>query len=99
MLRQLLTPPTLCPCVPVAFPLPATSALKGFLSGGFGGISLVFVGHPLDLIKVRLQTMPAPAPGQQPLYTGMVDCAKQTIARDGVRFPASPLPRAPSVSA
>jgi solute carrier family 25 (mitochondrial carnitine/acylcarnitine transporter), member 20/29 len=62
----------------------APSALKSFLSGGFGGVCLVFVGHPLDLIKVRLQTMPTPAPGQKPVYTGMLDCAKQTIAKDGV---------------
>lgn len=45
----------------------------------------MFVGHPLDLIKVRLQTMPIPAAGEAPLYTGMVDCAKKTMARDGVR--------------
>jgi solute carrier family 25 (mitochondrial carnitine/acylcarnitine transporter), member 20/29 len=30
--------------------------LKSFLSGGFGGMALVLVGHPLDLIKVRMQT-------------------------------------------
>jgi hypothetical protein len=55
------------------------------LSGGAGGISLVFVGHPLDLIKVRLQTMPTPAPGEKPMYTGMGDVFKQTIAKEGVR--------------
>jgi hypothetical protein len=27
--------------------------VKSFLSGGFGGMCLVAVGHPLDLIKVR----------------------------------------------
>jgi solute carrier family 25 carnitine/acylcarnitine transporter 20/29 len=32
------------------------SALKSFLSGGVGGICVVLVGHPLDLIKVRMQT-------------------------------------------
>ncbi|KAJ9050735.1 carnitine transporter [Entomophthora muscae] len=32
------------------------SGSKAFLSGGFGGICLVLVGHPLDLIKVRMQT-------------------------------------------
>ena len=53
------------------------SALKSFLSGGFGGISLVIVGHPLDLIKVRLQTSNQ--------YTGMRDCVQQTIAKDGLK--------------
>jgi len=31
----------------------AESALKSFLAGGVGGICVVLVGHPLDLIKVR----------------------------------------------
>mmetsp|Transcript_20347 Transcript_20347/g.30838 ORF Transcript_20347/g.30838 Transcript_20347/m.30838 type:complete len:323 (+) Transcript_20347:97-1065(+) len=36
---------------------PATvSGLRSLLSGGFGGICAVLVGHPLDLIKVRMQT-------------------------------------------
>ena len=34
----------------------AESALKSFLSGGVGGLCCVLVGHPFDLIKVRLQT-------------------------------------------
>lgn len=32
------------------------SGLKSFLSGGVGGVCVVLVGHPLDLIKVRMQT-------------------------------------------
>jgi len=32
------------------------SALKSFLSGGVGGVCAVLVGHPLDLVKVRIQT-------------------------------------------
>lgn len=61
------------------------SPIKYFLSGGFGGICTVLAGHPLDTIKVRLQTMPIPAAGQKPLYAGTLDCAKQTIAREGFR--------------
>jgi solute carrier family 25 carnitine/acylcarnitine transporter 20/29 len=53
--------------------------VKSFLSGGAGGMSLVFVGHPLDTLKVKLQAAPK---GQ---YAGMLDCAKQTIKADGVR--------------
>jgi len=53
------------------------SAFKNFLSGGFGGVCLVFVGHPLDLIKVRLQTSNE--------YSGIADCMKKTIAKDGVK--------------
>lgn len=33
----------------------AESALKSFLAGGVGGALEVIVGHPLDLIKVRMQ--------------------------------------------
>jgi solute carrier family 25 carnitine/acylcarnitine transporter 20/29 len=54
---------------------PSYAGLKSFLSGGFGGMSLVFVGHPLDTIKVRLQTSDQ--------YSGMLDCARKTIAKDG----------------
>jgi solute carrier family 25 carnitine/acylcarnitine transporter 20/29 len=34
----------------------AVSGVKSFLSGGVGGLCAVLVGHPLDLIKVRMQT-------------------------------------------
>jgi solute carrier family 25 carnitine/acylcarnitine transporter 20/29 len=49
--------------------------VKAFLSGGFGGIALVFVGHPLDTIKVRLQTSNE--------YAGMTDCFRKTVAKEG----------------
>ncbi|KAJ1954998.1 carnitine transporter, partial [Dispira parvispora] len=52
----------------------APSALKSFLSGGFGGICLVAAGHPLDLIKVRLQTSTQ--------YKGTLDVFRQTLAKD-----------------
>eukprot|EP00924_Labyrinthula_sp_SR-Ha-C_P016527 maker-scaffold_6-snap-gene-6.9-mRNA-1 protein AED:0.01 eAED:0.01 QI:164/1/1/1/1/1/2/129/286 len=51
--------------------------IKSFLSGGFGGMSLVFVGHPFDTIKVRLQTSNE--------YTGVIDCFKKTVAKDGYK--------------
>jgi solute carrier family 25 (mitochondrial carnitine/acylcarnitine transporter), member 20/29 len=57
--------------------------IKDFISGGFGGSCLVLVGHPLDTIKVRLQTMPAP--GAKPLYSGTYDCFSKTIKNEGVR--------------
>jgi len=55
----------------------APSALKNFLSGGFGGMCLVFAGHPFDLIKVRIQTSNQ--------YKGVMDCVRQTIAKDGAK--------------
>lgn len=44
------------------------SPIKYFLSGGFGGVCTVISGHPLDTIKVRLQTQPIPEAGQKPPY-------------------------------
>ena len=54
--------------------------LTELISGGGGGMSLVLVGHPLDTIKVRVQTMTV-VPGQTPPYTGTVDCARKIIAK------------------
>ncbi|KAB0795702.1 hypothetical protein PPYR_09763 [Photinus pyralis] len=59
--------------------------LEYFFCGGFGGVCTVVVGHPLDTIKVRLQTMPIPAAGQSPLYSGTWDCMKKTVKLEGVR--------------
>ncbi|KAJ3129103.1 carnitine transporter [Physocladia obscura] len=48
--------------------------IKAFLGGGCGGIA-----NPFDTLKVRMQTA---APGQ---YSGMADCFRKTIAKDGLR--------------
>lgn len=58
--------------------------LKSFFAGGGGGICLVLVGHPLDTIKVKLQTMEL-VPGKAPPYSGVLDCARKTIAEHGPR--------------
>lgn len=39
---------------------------------------MVYVGQPLDTIKVKMQTFPT-------LYKGMVACFKKTLESDGVR--------------
>lgn len=43
---------------------------------GFAGMCLVIVGHPLDLLKVKLQT------GGQ--YKGVADAAAKTLSAEGV---------------
>uniref|UniRef100_A0A3B5L124 Solute carrier family 25 member 20 n=1 Tax=Xiphophorus couchianus TaxID=32473 RepID=A0A3B5L124_9TELE len=58
------------------------SPMKNFFAGGFGGVCLVFAGHPLDTIKVRLQTQPKPKPGESLLYAGTLDCFKKTLAKE-----------------
>ncbi|KAF2885701.1 hypothetical protein ILUMI_20474 [Ignelater luminosus] len=58
--------------------------LEYFICGGFGGVCTVVTGHPLDTIKVRLQTMPIPKAGESPLYKGTWDCLKKTVTKEGV---------------
>ncbi|KAJ0174477.1 hypothetical protein K1T71_009585 [Dendrolimus kikuchii] len=62
-----------------------SSPVKYFLCGGFGGVCTVLSGHPMDTIKVRLQTMPVPKPGEVALYAGTWDCFKKTVQREGFR--------------
>ncbi|XP_006625669.1 mitochondrial carnitine/acylcarnitine carrier protein-like [Lepisosteus oculatus] len=60
------------------------SPVKNFFAGGVGGACLLLAGHPLDTIKVRLQTQPKVACGQHVIYTGTFDCFKRTVAREGM---------------
>ncbi|XP_056662310.1 mitochondrial carnitine/acylcarnitine carrier protein-like [Monodelphis domestica] len=60
------------------------NSLKNFLAGGFGGMCVVFVGHPLDTVKVRLQTQPKSRLGQPTLYSGTFDCFRKTFLREGI---------------
>jgi len=59
-------------------------AFKDITSGTVGGIAQVVAGHPLDTVKVRLQTQ-VTVPGQPAQYGGMIDCFKKTFAHEGVR--------------
>ncbi|EGC38719.1 hypothetical protein DICPUDRAFT_75670 [Dictyostelium purpureum] len=54
-------------------------ALKDIVAGSVGGIGQVFTGHPLDTIKVRLQTQPV----GNPIYSGTMDCLRKTIQQEG----------------
>jgi len=53
------------------------SSLRDFVAGGVGGVCAVLVGHPFDLVKVRLQT------AEKGVYTGAMDVVRKTIAREG----------------
>ncbi|KAI1172116.1 mitochondrial carrier domain-containing protein [Nemania sp. FL0916] len=55
------------------------SQLWSFAAGGFGGICAVVVGHPFDLVKVRMQT------AEKGVYSSAVDVVRKSIARDGLR--------------
>uniref|UniRef100_A0A8D0ACE7 Mitochondrial carnitine/acylcarnitine carrier protein-like n=1 Tax=Sander lucioperca TaxID=283035 RepID=A0A8D0ACE7_SANLU len=60
------------------------SPLKNFVSGGVAGACLLLAGHPLDTIKVRLQTQPKASCSQLVLYTGTYDCFRKTLSKEGV---------------
>mmetsp|Transcript_11827 Transcript_11827/g.20281 ORF Transcript_11827/g.20281 Transcript_11827/m.20281 type:complete len:310 (+) Transcript_11827:300-1229(+) len=54
-------------------------------AGTCAGIAQLFVGHPFDTIKVKLQNMPMPQPGQPPMYTSAMDAVRKTIAEEGIK--------------
>jgi solute carrier family 25 (mitochondrial carnitine/acylcarnitine transporter), member 20/29 len=56
----------------------ATSQLRNLVAGGVGGICAVVVGHPFDLVKVRMQT------AERGVYSSALDVARKTIAREGL---------------
>ncbi|XP_004086429.1 mitochondrial carnitine/acylcarnitine carrier protein [Oryzias latipes] len=58
------------------------SPLKNFVAGGVGGACLLLVGHPLDTIKVILQTQPKAPPSA--LYSGVYDCFCHIVGRQGI---------------
>ncbi|XP_047352675.1 mitochondrial ornithine transporter 1 isoform X2 [Vespa velutina] len=43
----------------------------------FCGIALVYVGQPLDTVKVKMQTFPS-------IYKGMINCFVKTVKTDGI---------------
>ncbi|KAK6503758.1 carnitine transporter [Arthrobotrys musiformis] len=55
------------------------SGIRSFIAGGVGGVCAVVVGHPFDLVKVRLQT------AEQGVYSGTLDVVKKTLAKEGIR--------------
>ncbi len=55
------------------------SQVRSFAAGGFGGVCAVVVGHPFDLVKVRLQT------ADRGVYSSAVDVVRKSVARDGLR--------------
>ncbi|ELR11660.1 mitochondrial carnitine/acylcarnitine carrierlike protein [Acanthamoeba castellanii str. Neff] len=57
----------------------STEALKDIAAGSVRGFAQVVVGHPLDTIKVRLQTQ-----GGERSFNGLLDCFWKTLAKEGV---------------
>jgi solute carrier family 25 ornithine transporter 2/15 len=42
-----------------------------------GGVASVYVGQPLDTVKVKMQTFPT-------LYRGMMHCSRETWLKEGI---------------
>ena len=55
------------------------SSLRSLAAGGVGGVCAVVVGHPFDLVKVRMQTT------EKGVYNGAIDVVRKTVAREGLR--------------
>ena len=55
------------------------SSLRSLAAGGVGGVCAVVVGHPFDLVKVRMQT------AEKGVYSGAIDVVRKTLAREGLR--------------
>jgi len=55
------------------------SQLRSLAAGGFGGVCAVVVGHPFDLVKVRLQT------AERGVYSSALDVVRKSVAKDGLR--------------
>ncbi|MBE3050463.1 MC/SLC25 family protein [Candidatus Bathyarchaeota archaeon] len=53
--------------------------LRSFAAGGFGGVCAVVVGHPFDLVKVRMQT------AERGVYKSAIDVVRKSVARDGLK--------------
>lgn len=54
------------------------NAIKDIIAGSVRGVAQVVVGHPLDTIKVRLQTQ------THTRFTGVIDCFWKTLTTEGV---------------
>lgn len=52
-----------------------------FAAGAVAGISEILVMYPLDVVKTRMQLQVAGGSGPQ--YSGVVDCLKQIVAKEG----------------
>jgi len=61
-----------------AAPTSSLQSLRALLAGGVGGVCAVIVGHPFDLVKVRMQT------AEKGVYSGAVDVVRKTVAKDGL---------------
>ncbi len=72
---------SVCSFVPPPPPPPPPSAntllVYELMSGTVGGVASIVVCHPLDTIRVRMQT------GEAGRFKGVADCVRQTAINEG----------------
>eukprot|EP00892_Ulva_mutabilis_P002063 jgi/Ulvmu1/11858/UM081_0016.1 len=59
---------------------PVLKFAQDVFAGTCGGVAVTLTGHPFDTLKVRLQSQSS----SNPIYSGVVDCARKTIQWEGV---------------
>jgi len=57
------------------------SSLAIFLAGGFAGMTSWAISYPVDVIKSRIQSDGAFGPAR---YSGIMDCARQSVKEEGL---------------
>eukprot|EP00879_Flechtneria_rotunda_P032438 GHRR01035645.1.p1 GENE.GHRR01035645.1~~GHRR01035645.1.p1 ORF type:complete len:348 (+),score=108.87 GHRR01035645.1:526-1569(+) len=65
-------------CIPHGWPL-----MQDLTAGTVAGVAQLFIGHPFDTIKVKLQSQSSTGGTVQ--YSGPLDAAKQTLMREGIK--------------
>lgn len=63
---------------------PQLGVVRELFAGTMGGTAQILVGHPFDTVKVKLQSMRLPPPGQPPQYTGAIDVVRKVVSREGL---------------
>eukprot|EP00457_Paulinella_chromatophora_P007068 gb/GEZN01007088.1/.p1 GENE.gb/GEZN01007088.1/~~gb/GEZN01007088.1/.p1 ORF type:complete len:305 (+),score=32.36 gb/GEZN01007088.1/:22-936(+) len=61
-----------------------TSLVCMFIATSAGSLVANLIVMPLDVVKSRIQNMKI-VKGEAPAYAGMIDCAKQTVTKEGVK--------------
>ena len=59
----------------------AMALMRDVMAGSAAGVAITVVGHPLDTVKTRLQAQSS----THRLYTGTLDCIRQTFRTEGVK--------------
>ena len=54
-----------------------------FCGAAIASVIANMVTMPFDVVKSRLQNMPQPVAGELPIYSGMLDCGRKSVAAEG----------------